>query len=529
MRLPFRLPLLSLPDRIRAILASHGLSLADISRASRSRFSGIPLHHIPHNFYDAIRKRGFSPSLYQLAALSALSGYRFLDWLEVLGFSLDDVPRFQACFAAPWTVELDARVYHPSAKIPWFRELKRGVLSTSLVPVSQWLASIAPRRFDSLSLVRDPDFRYVKIGSQDAFAFPDLLPGSIVRVSPCPETYQQIPIGKTPADRFFLVEHSRGLTCSRLYRTDPKRVVLCSRHLPYAPVELELGTQATVLGAANLEIRPIAKIEKPSVPPVLGRFWTPNSLTPSLPAHNVGRFIRAARMRSGLSFREASERTRLIARTLRDSRYFCAAGSLSDYEARELPPRHIHKLISIGAVYFASAAGLLEASGVLLESAGELPIPSRFLENSQAGVTVHVNSASAYSLEEIERRYGPFPYFLHKALPSLFGLPGLSVRDVFWAGGVTQFLHPYLKGAAFLVVDRKRKSPQSALSSPLWAQPLYVLLRRDGTYLCGSCSLQNSTLIIRPSIAGLPKLLRLRNRVDAEIVGQIVAIVRRLV
>src|SRR6266850_4447826 len=98
----------ALPDRIRSILAARGLSLAEVSRSSRSLASGNRLHHIPHNFYSAFRNRLFSPSIYQVLALSILSGYRLVDWLTVFGFSLDVVPQFQASRPALRTVELDA-------------------------------------------------------------------------------------------------------------------------------------------------------------------------------------------------------------------------------------------------------------------------------------------------------------------------------------------------------------------------------------------------------------------------------------
>jgi len=76
-----------LPDAIRRILAARGLSLADISRQSRLRFAGRRLFRIPPNFYDALRRTSFSPSLHQLFALSVLTGYRLADWLCVFGLS----------------------------------------------------------------------------------------------------------------------------------------------------------------------------------------------------------------------------------------------------------------------------------------------------------------------------------------------------------------------------------------------------------------------------------------------------------
>jgi hypothetical protein len=243
-----------------------------------------------------------------------------------------------------------------------------------------------------------------------------------------------------------------------------------------------------------------------------------------VPQH-VGEFMRRARARSGLSFREASQRTRLIARTLGDARYYCAPGSLSDLETRKHLPRHIHKIISICAVYFASPAEMLEAAGVPLEKTGSLRMPREFLPTPSKEIRT---SKRCPFFKAIERRFGRIPYFLSDSLAALFGLPDISVRDVFWAGGLRGAKHSNLAGALFLAVDRKQKVPRASLSSPAWQQPLYVLLQRDGTYLCGFCSLQNGSLILRPCGTGLPKLLRFRNGVEAEVVGRVVGIVRKL-
>jgi hypothetical protein len=514
--------------KIRWLLKERGLFLADVSRQSRSEPQYGRLAHIPHNLYDAIRRRQFSPSIFQVAALSRLSGYRFVDWLELFGFSLDHVPRFQASFTALRTVELDARIYHPRATVPWFRDVAPPSFLTPLVPLSLWLSRTEPRRADSLPAKGNSGFLFVKIGLEDAFAFPNLLPGSIVRVKPLSKANGKIFAGNKPGKNLFLVEQERGLICSQMHRGANNQITLCSKHLPYAPAELELGTQAAVLGAADVEIRRIVNIGTPLVPKSLGGYRKALPLPPRLPSRNVGEFLRRARKRSGLSFREASTRTRVIAKALHDARYFCAPGSLSDFETRPLPPRHIHKLTSICAVYFAGAAEFLEAAGVPLDGQGALPMPLHLLGHSERDKGVDLASKPSRFLHEMERRFRGLPYFLSGVLPAFFGMPDLSIRDVFWSGGAERFVHPYMKGAAFLVVDRKKKIPRSSLSCPKWAQPLYVFLRRDGSYLCGSCTRVNDVLAIHPCTAGLPKLLRLRNRTDAEVVGQVIGIVRRL-
>jgi hypothetical protein len=40
------------------------------------------------------------------------------------------------------------------------------------------------RRLGSLQGLSNQDFLYAKVGREDAFAFPDLVPGSIVRIDP---------------------------------------------------------------------------------------------------------------------------------------------------------------------------------------------------------------------------------------------------------------------------------------------------------------------------------------------------------
>jgi hypothetical protein len=183
-------------------------------------------------------------------------------------------------------------------------------------------------------------------------------------------------------------------------------------------------------------------------------------------------------------------------------------------------------LISICAVYFASAASFLEASGAGLEEGGKLAMPAEFL--SPTVPDARPASKPSYFLSEMERRFGQVPYFLRGSLSSLFLLPDISIRDVFWVGGTQEFVHPYLAGATFLVIDRKQKIPRPSLSCPKWAQPVFVLQQRDGTHLCGFCSLQNHWLIFRSCLAGTPKLVRLRHRVEAEVVGKVVGVVRRL-
>jgi hypothetical protein len=517
----------SLPNHVRRILSARKLTLADVARASRTRFPDRRDHHIRHNFYHALGARGFRPSLQQMFTLSVISGYRFADWMTVFGFSFDHISRFQASFVPLRTVELDGKVYHPTVRIPWFKEVQRPDFDSPLVPLSRWLTRAAPRTLHSLSQ-ETITHRFVKIGSQDVFAFPDLLPGSIVRVKPSEGTLPQRELNGQFSKTLFLVKHSRGLTCARLQRMDRSRFLLCSAQLPYAPIEFEEGKQGVILGMADLEIRPMSGTEQPVVPPSLGRFWSPASIERHGQPPRLFDLIRAARERSGLSFREASARTNQLAELLGRPEYSCAPSSLSDYETRASPPRHAQKMISLCSVYDLAASQFLAASGLRLEDAGSLPMPDEFIRSSGEQEGVETVRSYSYFFDEMRNRFRELPLFLRDALPTVFGMIELSIRDVFWAGGIHDFTHRYLAGCAFLIVNRKRKAPRSSLSSPIWAQPLYVLQRRDGHYLCGTCSLQNGTLMVRPCLGRFFKILRLRNAVDAEVIGKVVGVVRKL-
>ncbi|MBS1867782.1 MAG: hypothetical protein JSS69_17850, partial [Acidobacteria bacterium] len=290
-------------------------------------------------------------------------------------------------------------------------------------------------------------------------------------------------------------------------------------------LELALGTEAVVQGALDLEFRPLSGIPKPVVSARLERDRAPDRLEQAAPPRHAGRFMQQARRACGVSFREASARTRAIARELGDRRYYCSPGALSDYETRTSAPRHIHKLISICSVYFASPTALLQACGAPIEKAGTVALPSEFVKKSSA--PSGTQGRPSRFLREMNRRLGPLPWFLCRSAAALFGLPGVSLRDLFWVGQSPRLKHSCLSGAQFLVVDRRQKRPKASLSCPAWAQPIYVLQMRGGSYLWGFCRLDNGTLILY-GLEHRARSLRLRNRVDAEVIGRVVGMIRKL-
>jgi hypothetical protein len=532
----------ALPDRIRGILLTKNLTLYKVSALTQARYPREPRYHIPRNFYFQLHSAAWSPSLHQLFALSRVSGYRLVDWLAVFGFRPDAIPCLQAALHHPRTTLLDSSIYDARAPIPWFRDRSVRVRHPAVAPLSQLLEPSAELRLSALVSAAPGSYLYAKIGCQDTFAFPHLIPGSIVRVNPGIVDRLSPKAGGEISKHIFLVEHSRGVCCCRLYFGTKNHVTLTATQLPFANVELQLGSEARILGVADMELRPLSTHRRmahsPCTPaevaPDLARLWTPGPLKLGVGSQHPGLLLQSARLRAGLSLRRASELSRSIATALRDERYFASPGWLSDFEARAVPPRHIHKLFTICVVYSIRFAELLGSFGLALsESAtgsipdGWMPLSDEHVPRSQEATGLERTSASGF-LATILRRFGDVPLFLRHSFPSVSGLEEVSLRDVFWVGGQHKALHPSLAGALFVIVNRRKRRPRIFRRKSPWEQPIYLLMRRDDSYVLASCSVEDSTIIVHPYTEGFVRPERLRDRVDAQVVGQIVTVIRSL-
>jgi hypothetical protein len=243
--------------------------------------------------------------------------------------------------------------------------------------------------------------------------------------------------------------------------------------------------------------------------------------------------LRRARLRMGLSFRDASAMSRHIAHALGDPQYFAASGSLSDYEAQDSPPRHIHKAMTLCAIYGLQFSTFLKGVGLDLEDTGKDPIPDILVPRNVPPVSLDAGDERDEQqgngfLEQLLDRWQAVPFFLRESLSTLSGLKSPSLHDFFWVGEDQNPLHPVLVNGLLVVVNRQKKKPIYSRSMSVWQQPLYMLLRRDGTYVCGCCSLENDTLVMHPYPLNHQRPEQLRNHHDAEVVGQIVAVMRAL-
>jgi hypothetical protein len=514
----------SLRDRIESILGNKKLTLHQVSKLSGSLYGHGSEYFIPHNFYYELGRGRFTPSIYQCAALGRITGYRLAHWLKVFGFDLETIPRLQAVLPAKRTLMIDSSLTDAATRIPWIRDRQ----AAEIPPVAPLSRLLAITQHELIGTAPRP-FLYAKIGQEDALAFPNLLPGSIVGVDP-KGSVDQVPDRNETGLRMFLVENSQGLFCCRLHRTSRNGIVPVSEKLPYAQVELDPAREMKILGAASFEIRPLTGARHPEVPADLARRWTPGALHP-LPA--LGAMLRHKRSALKMSLQVASAMSRRVAEAMEDGRYFISPSALSDHEAGDAPPRHLHKAISLCAIYGVRFAEFLRTIGISSTRIGDEPMPDRFLATTdglegQIPADRESNLDTRCFLAELLQTIPDIPFFLRNSLDELSGIPEPSLEDFFWIGRESNPLHPVLNGGLLALVNRRKKKPVHYRAKPLWEQPIYLLLLRGGGYLCACCSQEDKTLVLHPYPQHIHGAIEFRAHEDAEVVGQIVTILRKL-
>ena len=210
-------------EQVRRILTTRGLTLYRVSQQSAEIFGRSSRFYVPHNLYYDVADPSLIPTIHQMLALSHITNYRLYDWLAVFGFDLDHISRLQLLIPRQRTTLLDSSVYDVRAWIPWFADRPNAGAVPPIAPVGQFLASATPRRAAELLALSKRRFLYCKVGEGDVHAFPNLAPGSIVRIDErC--SMELLSDGKDNVDRrFFLVEHGLGDRTKRIQRIDPGR------------------------------------------------------------------------------------------------------------------------------------------------------------------------------------------------------------------------------------------------------------------------------------------------------------------
>ena len=120
---------------------------------------------------------------------------------------------------------------------------------------------------------------------------------------------------------------------------------------------------------------------------------------------------------------------------------------------------------------------------------------------------------------------GEYPLHLIAPCEEMLGYRDMLLDDIFVWGRRDAPLHPLLRRAWFLIVNRHNISLRAAQGSAGPA-PLFVVLTPSGRYLCGPCMLDGDhvTVLAHPSV---PAASVRFHRDDITVIGTIAAIVQR--
>jgi len=513
--------------KLSSLLSSRRLSLYEVSRRSERIYGRSSPFFLPHNYYSELRRDGFSPSIYQLAALANICGLTLGECLALFRIDIEEIPRLQISLASRRTQVLNCSLVNGDALVPFLRERDPDLAWPEIAPLARLMAIEGEVRIGDDPHLRPQGFLYAKIGSDDAWAFPLLMPGSIVRADPeFALELEALTIGAT-SRRLFLMEHQNGFICSQIRRNGKDIFSPVSSKLPFAEVELKASLETRILVVIDCEIRRLRSFIDPEVPSDLSRQWPPKALVcPS----SIAQLIRRGRRRMHLSLSETQRLSNDIAGYFNDRRYAISPSSLSDYEAQENPPRHLQKIITLCAVYGLDFKQVLKVLGIVhlfpeAETKSTLLARDR---KSRADSSTLATVARRGLGDRLTDTLRELPVFLRRSVSDLSGISRPALEDFYWIGGERNPLHPALRGGVLAIVDRRRKKPGIARSRLLCQQPIFLLLKRAGGYLCAACSREGPNLVVHPYPQHLHRSFRLRNGDEAEIVGQIVTLVRLL-
>ena len=517
----------ALAEKVQAILEKRKLTLYQVSQQSAKLYGRSSPFFVPHNLYYDLRAGSFRPSIQQIATLSRISGYRTADWLRLFGYNLEDITRLQVLLPTKRTVVLDTSLIDPNEWISLFDNRPNEVSIPSITPLAKFLKVSPAQRIGSLQGPGLRRFVYAKVGREDALAFPDLVPGSIVRVNP--DIVNDTGEGRAAiSDRIFLVEHGKGFCCCRIRTLENGAIVPFDNGFHHAQVELHRPQEAKLWGVVDFEFRPLLHREKPVVPKDLAQRWRPQPLPSNAP---LGQLLKTTRKRRNLSVREVARLSIDIAELLDDDRYTISPSSLSDYELHNPAPRDFHKIITLCSIYGLQFESVMRRIGIDLSDAGAEAIPDRYLPRTGPDSVIKDADAGILAsgfFEKLREECQEIPFFLRHSFGYFGSSAHVSLDDFFWVGGDDNPLHPYLAKALLVMVNRRCKKPVHFLSKPIWQQPIYVVLKRDGTHLAACCGIEGGALVVHPYTQDFHRDEQYRLHQDAEVVGQIVAIARRI-
>lgn len=252
----------------------------------------------------------------------------------------------------------------------------------------------------------------------------------------------------------------------------------------------------------------------------------------SPPNPEIGRRLRAAREKLGLSTRDVEKLSRSFAERKQNQEYYISHAWLSQIERGEFIPG-IFKLYTLSMIYqyrfdrFLSIFGI-DINEIAREQMG-VPLPRTHLVQPEQGQQItelppsHLAGVPLDRTDLVSRMFAGF----RGLEATLFPAAQSSASIYGYVGTKDLTLSPLIRPGSFVQIDSLQRKVESGGWISVFERPVYFTELRD-EYVCSWCEEREGKLLLVPYPHPQNRIREVRYPAEAGIIGRVTAVSMRI-
>jgi hypothetical protein len=249
----------------------------------------------------------------------------------------------------------------------------------------------------------------------------------------------------------------------------------------------------------------------------------------------AGKWLKAVRMRLGLSTRRVQEMSKKIAELKQNQEFYLSHNWITDIEMDRFVPG-MFKLYSVSVIYHRRFAEVAAKFGLQIadfsRDSASIGLPRTHLLNGAdeaeaENVTVPVEFKAGFRFEKtnllarVVEKWDEVPVGLLQHLDlrrSMYGYVGLEDFTLF----------PIIRPGSLVQIDANQRKIVNVKWTNDYERPIYFTELRDG-YVCSWCEVDRGQLLVVPHPYSQLQVRRFDYPAEAEIVGRVTGVTMRIV
>ena len=252
------------------------------------------------------------------------------------------------------------------------------------------------------------------------------------------------------------------------------------------------------------------------------------------PLH-AGEELKELRLRLGMTTRDVTDLSQKVVDSEGNEEFRVSNAWLSDIENSESIPS-IYKLFTLGVVYHVKFGDLLQLYGIDVQKINKLQIEMPLRQTHLTPVEVFDEGGTVTFPIRFDQGFVRGKTNLLSRMVEIWGevpigvIRHLDVRHNMYGyiGLEDRTLYPLLRPGSFVQIDASIKKILPVKWQTEYERPIYFVELRDG-YVCSWCELQGSQLILVPHPGSGCVIRQFKYEAEAEIVGRVTGLARRIV